>query len=242
MNLKLFCFHIASIEKLSNLHKALSIIYWNNVFGDKNGVTVTEITKILNDYRLGNPNSTQLKETLKKSIYTIFKNERFFIKADKESYVEDLINIKNKKPAIDISPDIQFLPEELWKNTRGYIEKICFQINGCVYNNFFDAASVLIRRLIETLIIECFEYLKFENKIKDGEGNYFMLKRLIEIANSDEGIPLGRETKKYLSKYKDIGDRSAHNRRYNAIKNDVFDLQLNIRLSIQELLSIAHIK
>lgn len=242
MNLEQFCLHISSIEKLSNLHKALSIIYWNNVFGDKNGLTVTEIAKIIKDYRLGNPNSTQLKATLKKSIYTIFKKERFFIKAGKESYVEDLINIKNKKPALDISPNLQFLPEELWKNTRGYIEKICFQINGCVYNNYFDAASVLIRRLIETLIIECFEYLKIENKIKNEEGNYFMLKRLIEIANSEEGIPIGRETKKNLSKYKEIGDRSAHNRRYNAINKDVFDLQVTIRLSIQELLSIAHIK
>src|SRR5258706_10534985 len=54
----------------------------------------------------------------------------------------------------------------LVKGTRSYIEKIANQINGCYEYGWFDACAVMIRRLLETLIIEVFEYHKIEAKIK----------------------------------------------------------------------------
>jgi hypothetical protein len=60
----------------------------------------------------------------------------------------------------------------------GYIESVCKQLNGCFRACYYDAASVMLRRLMETLIIEAYEHLKRDGEIKDGDGNYFMLKHL----------------------------------------------------------------
>ena len=49
------------------------------------------------------------------------------------------------------------LPHAIVKGTRGYIERVVFQINGCYEKGWFDGCAVMMRRLIETLIIECFE-------------------------------------------------------------------------------------
>jgi|SRR5581483_8337787 len=46
----------------------------------------------------------------------------------------------------------------LVRGTRGYIEKISNQINGAYENGWYDACAVMLRRLIETLIIETFEH------------------------------------------------------------------------------------
>src|SRR5450432_494030 len=45
----------------------------------------------------------------------------------------------------------------LVRNTRGYIERVANQINGTYENGWYDGCAVMIRRLIETLIIEAFE-------------------------------------------------------------------------------------
>ncbi len=66
----------------------------------------------------------------------------------------------------------------LVKGTRPYIEKISNQINGCYEYGWFDACAVMIRRLLETLIIEVFEHHKIESKIKKS-GDYLYLKDLI---------------------------------------------------------------
>ena len=67
----------------------------------------------------------------------------------------------------------------LVRNTRGYIEKVSHQINGSYQHGWYDASSVMIRRLMETLIIECYEAHSLESKINDGDGNHLFLKDLI---------------------------------------------------------------
>ncbi|WP_208543899.1 hypothetical protein [Paenibacillus protaetiae] len=46
--------------------------------------------------------------------------------------------------------------QSLVKHTRGYIEKVVNQINGTYEQGWYDACAVMIRRVIETLIIEAF--------------------------------------------------------------------------------------
>jgi len=49
------------------------------------------------------------------------------------------------------------VPMTLVRGTRGYIERIANQVNGAYENGWYDACAVMIRRLLETLIIEAFE-------------------------------------------------------------------------------------
>lgn len=137
------------------------------------------------------------------------------------------------------SQNIVYSP--LVKGTRTYIEKISNQINGCYENGWFDACAVMIRRLLETLIIEVFEQHKIENKIKKN-GDYSFLGDLINRTLSETSWTLGRNTKNALPKLKDIGDKSAHSRRFNAIRHDIDDIKIDLRTVIQELLVLAKLK
>ena len=117
------------------------------------------------------------------------------------------------------------------------------QLNGCFKSGFFDAASVMMRRIVETLIIEAFEHLKREDEIKGIDGNFFMLGDLVKAAIAQKGLNIGREAKKALSNIKILGDRSAHNRRYNAVKADlVGEIQSGFRLAVDELINLADLR
>ncbi|NIM05764.1 MAG: DUF4145 domain-containing protein [Armatimonadetes bacterium] len=123
--------------------------------------------------------------------------------------------------------------------TRGYIEKAAYQINGCYEAGFYDACAIMIRRLVETLIIEVFEKIGKADIIKGTDGNFFMLPCLLDKLSAEESINLGREAKRVPGKIKKFGDRSAHNRRWNATKSDLDSLKDDTRLLVEELIHLS---
>jgi hypothetical protein len=100
----------------------------------------------------------------------------------------------------------------------------------------------MVRRLLETLIIEAFEAHKIAGKIKDNNGDFFYLSDLIRLTLVESAWNLSRNSKSALPKLKSIGDKSAHSRRYNAVRNDLDKLLAEIRIVIQELTYIAKLK
>jgi hypothetical protein len=89
----------------------------------------------------------------------------------------------------------QVLPASLARGTRGYIERIVNQINGSYEKGWFDSCAVMIRRLIETLIIEVFEHHNIASNIKDPAGEFLYLNDLIGRVISEPTWNLGRDTK-----------------------------------------------
>ena len=135
------------------------------------------------------------------------------------------------------------LPRALVANTRGYIEKVVDQINGCYEKGWFDGCAVMMRRLLETLIIECFEKHSIASKIKHARsGDFLRLSELVVQTLKETTWNLGRNTKKALPNLKLIGDQSAHSRRYNAHREDIDKLLPDFRTACQELLYIAKLK
>ncbi|WP_076343772.1 hypothetical protein [Paludisphaera borealis] len=130
----------------------------------------------------------------------------------------------------------------LVKNSRAYIEKIVYQINGCYENGWYDSCAVMIRRLLETLIIEAFEAHSIAQKIKNPQGDFLYLRDLISIALSEPSWNLGRNTKRALPKLKDIGDKSAHNRRFIAVRGDIDEIRHDLRTAVQELMLLSKLK
>lgn len=130
----------------------------------------------------------------------------------------------------------------LVRGTRGYIERIANQINGAYENGWYDACAVMLRRLIETLIIEAFEHHAIADRIQNGNGDFFFLRDLIDRTLAETTWNLGRNAKQALPKLKDIGDKSAHSRRYVAQRGDIQPLLADIRTVVQELLYIAALK
>src|SRR5262249_2327869 len=78
---------------------------------------------------------------------------------------------------------------------RGYISSIGHQMNGCYASGWRDACAVMMRRLLEIVIIEAFEKKDIAAKIKDADGNYFLLSKLIDLALSEPKLSLSRNTK-----------------------------------------------
>lgn len=130
----------------------------------------------------------------------------------------------------------------LVRGTRGYIESIANQINGCYQNGWYDGCAVLLRRLLETLIIEAFEAHKIDSKIKDPNGSFFFLRDLIDKTLSEKSWNIGRNTRQSLPRLKQLGDQSAHSRRYLARKGDLQPLLADVRIVIQELVFLSRLK
>ena len=148
------------------------------------------------------------------------------------------------KPPSDTAPsyneDVIYM--SLVRNTRGYIEKIAHQANGCYASGWYDACAVMIPRLVETLIIEVYETHHIEAKIKDAQGNYFFLRDLVVALLAEPSWTLGRNVRSVLPKLKDLGDKAAHNRRWNTPRQDLEKLIPHLRDSTQELIALAKLK
>lgn len=132
------------------------------------------------------------------------------------------------------------LPLDLIRPTgRKYIEKIVIQANGCYEHQWYDACSVMIRRLLETVIIELYEARRNAAEIKTSMGEFVPLSGLVDAVLASDAWNLGREVKKTLPDIKLLGDRSAHTRHYNATKRDVDKIIPGFRVAVEQLLHLA---
>lgn len=134
------------------------------------------------------------------------------------------------------------LPMDVVRGTRGYLENIIQQANGCYEKKWFDACSVMMRKFIEILIIHSFEAENVADRIKRLDGNFHMLSKLVDTFLADTTWNPGRETKTCLPVVKLLGDRSAHNRTFMARKNDVDDALKGFRVTAEELLHFAKLR
>lgn len=134
------------------------------------------------------------------------------------------------------------LPHSLFENTRGYIQKIVYQINRTYEQTCYDACAVMIRRLVEVLIIEAFEKYGMVAKIKNADGDFVYLQDLIFATLAESTWSLGRTAKSGLSRLKTIGDQSAHSRRYNAQRAYIDDVVVDLRTVSEEFLYLAGLR
>jgi hypothetical protein len=113
--------------------------------------------------------------------------------------ISNQTSVKNQ-PIFDIA---------IVQGTRPYIEKFARQANTCYENECYDACMVMLRRLIEVLIIDCFEAYKLQHKIKNN-GHYLFLKDLILQFSKEENFDKNRNTDKNLQSLKNLGDIGSH--------------------------------
>lgn len=241
MDLAKFCGGLKRLE-LSQTQTALAILWFHDEKTPDIILSSGQISKIIFEMGIGSPNSTRLGDQLRRSGMVITSTRGFRLKALSRSQIRDWLHPILGATQPNIDQDLGYLPSDVWKDTRGYIEKVCVQLNGCFQFQFYDAASVLVRRLIETLIIECYEHLNRESEIKGIDDNYLTLRDLVNRATNVSGLNLGRDTHKALKEVKELGDRSAHNRRYNAVKADLEKVQSGVRLAIDEMIALANLR
>ncbi len=122
---------------------------------------------------------------------------------------------------------------------RGYLVVVGRQMNGAYGMHWYDAAAVMMRRLIEIAIIEAFEAKGVATSIQDAAGNYLQLSDLVSRALAEPALPLSRNAKKALPSLKDLGHKSAHGRYFTAQKSDVDAAEPGCRVLVEELLRHA---
>lgn len=236
-----FCELVTKLDK-PNAEKAIAVLWFHDYKTADTTMTAGALTKIMSDHHVGTPNSTKLAEAISRTKLCNESKSGFTLKPGSRAVVRDWFtgSLDGVQPRINHAEG--YVPEAIWIDTRDYIERVCRQLNGCFVHAYYDGALVMLRRLVETLIIEAYEHLGRRSEIEIGGGNFHMLAGLVERAtgkNNHPGLSIGRNTKNALDAVKALGDRSAHDRRFNACAADLTKIQIDVRSAVQDLIQIS---
>lgn len=133
-----------------------------------------------------------------------------------------------------LSTDVPFLPDDLVEDRYHVLKKILWEANRCYDAACYNACATMIRRLVESLIIEAFEHHGLGHKI-ERNGEYLSFGDLIGKAVAEPALKLTRDTKRILPDLKFFGDLGAHNRMALVRKQDLDRLHNAIRAGVEEL-------
>lgn len=136
----------------------------------------------------------------------------------------------------------ELLPLDILDTAPYYIKLTAKQMNQCFECCLYDAVLVVMRKLIETLIIECFERYGVDNNIKDDKGNFLFLSELIPRFVAADKWNVSRNLEAYIKTVKKYGDLSAHNRRFLAKRSDMNIFKFEMRQVVQEIIMIIDYK
>jgi hypothetical protein len=187
------------------------------------------------------PHPTRLRDSLRRSQLSVagrrpgsFRiNLRYLAELD-EQYSE-LIGITR----VDVEDTV--LPFEWVAGTRSYLEGMVRQINGSYQFGFYDCCAVLIRRLVESLIIDVYISSGRHHEIQN-QGVFLALDGLIAFISSDNHLVLARNSPISMREIKQMGDTAAHDRVYMTHKLDLDDAMPRIRRTVRELLTLSGIQ
>lgn len=230
--------HHAEIHSLAVPDRLIAIIWWHH----NSGNIPVEFAQIQAESNLaGFPalNASREKGKLRndKRTSSLNKGASFRLApsaiASLNEQYRELVQIKNLPKSDTVFEQSSF------NDTRDYIAKVVQQINVSYDMGLYDCCAVMIRRLLETMIIEVYEKLGRSDDLKGNDGHFLMFSGLLNILENDRSINLGRQSVAGLKSFKKIADSSAHNRRFNASRKDISDKFDGVRLAIVELRQIA---
>lgn len=197
----------------------------------------------LSNLSLAAPNTTRLEQNLKACRDTVkgskrgaFRLHHTFVKRMEARF--PLLSEKSQ----EVADDGTILPKVLYDKTRGFIEGLAKQINASYEHNIFDGCAVLMRRLEEILLILSYEHLSIGAAIKDANGNYVLLERIVKNAEANATLNLSRTSKKAIEKIRELGNYSAHKVTYTCRREYIEEKIDEFRALVDELLHKAGIR
>jgi hypothetical protein len=186
------------------------------------------------------PNVTRLSRDLKRNKFvvkgkrqgTFQLNIRYL--SDLDSKYGDYLKLKA------CCSNDSIIPSATVANTRKYLDGMVHQINASYEAGMFDCCAVMMRRLMESLLIEIYVKDSRQSEIRVGNA-YIMLDPLIKYAKVDGKITFSRNAFKTMENIKLLGDTAAHDRTYITFVQDVDDVKMKYRRLIVELLHLSGI-
>lgn len=231
--------YIAQIDNFANIPASEAIPYFGyylTKFEGKDSFQARDIEACFNLLKIPPYSniSAYLSKSIKKKTFVKNKQGGYNLSLAETKRIAEIINAPR-----EVTPSKDFFPLELFDGTRDYLKKTARQAIICYNYGAYDACLVMIRRLIETLIIELFEKRDIADRIKNSQGNYMFCGDLIDEMLKEKKLwTIGRNTVQALPAIKTKGDLSAHNRRFNAKKSDIDQLKDGLRITIEELIHL----
>ncbi|HEX3600004.1 MAG TPA: hypothetical protein VHU84_07660 [Lacipirellulaceae bacterium] len=240
MTLEEFCVRLIELN-LPPKDQAVAVLWLIDNQSPGNSATPGEITRALRDAGVGEYHSTRLGSWVQDSGHALLSGKRLKLKPVSRRIVQQWVAaiLEPEKPKAE--QDKGYLPKAVWESARPYVQTIAKEVNGCYHFELPNAASVLLRRLLETLLIEGFEHKNIADQIKC-DGNYLMLGDIIKVAVKSTELSLSRGTKDLLNDGKFFGDMSAHARRFAAVQADLDKIHNGVRAAVDELLHLCGMK
>ncbi len=234
-----FSLHLAKLE-LSHTDRAVAFLYYYRETQEFEERSAPDLAGDLHDEGFPKPNVTRLREGLSRSQFTTrgSQSELYQLDVRRIGELEVLYGQLLERRKVSVSKNL--IPPEWVAGTRQYLEQMVYQINAAYEYGMYDASAVLLRRMMESLIIEIYIHEKRHHDIQVG-GVFLMLDKLISHITTDKGISLSRNTPKTMREIKQLGDIAAHDRTYITPQVDIDDLKARYRRLIQELLPKAGI-
>lgn len=138
------------------------------------------------------------------------------------------------KEVIAPTPTRDLISLSIVSTTRNYIMEVASQMCCCYDKGLYDACLVMMRKLLETLIIECFERHGASDEIKQNNQFLFLSDLIPKYVNSqywNASINLQNN----ISEIKKYGDLSAHNRKFIAQREHIDRIKSGAEQVIQEI-------
>lgn len=130
----------------------------------------------------------------------------------------------------------EYLQAEILEKMPEYITRLLPQLNGTYDYEWYEGSAMLLRRLMETLVIELYTRRGWTQDVQDPATNEFlMLKALIDQLNGDARLHIQRRIIDGLNKVKEIGDTAAHDFKIRIRKTDLDRIQSAVRLTCERL-------
>ena len=98
------------------------------------------------------------------------------------------------------------------------------------------------RLLEEILLIMSYEHHGIGSVIKDANGNYLLMERIVNDAASNKTLNLGRNTRKDIDVFRELGNYSAHKIHYLCKREYIQEKIDKYRAMIDELLHKAGLR
>ena len=170
------------------------------------------------------------KNTGTKGKFIKQKNGYTLNRALKERIAADVAEV------VEIPVSNELIELSIFDGTPYYLKAIAKEMIHCYDAGQYNATLVLMRKLVETLIIECFERYGIDSEIKDPNGVFFYLSDLIPKYLASSKWNASRNINTSLTSVKKYGDLSAHNRRFLAKKGDIDSFKFELRQALQEII------
>ena len=172
-----FSRHLAKLE-LSHTDRAVAFLYYYRETQEFEERPVSDLAADLQDEGFPRPNVTRLREGLSRSQFTTRGSRPGVFRLDLRRLEEVAALYEEALARRKVPVSKHVIPPEWVAGTRTYLEQIVYQINAAYEYGMYDASAVLLRRLMESLIIEIYIHKKIHHDIQSG-GVFYMLDRLI---------------------------------------------------------------